>query len=177
MPYRKQGSSKKGDTLLTVAAATEITENGRIGRIRLQKVKDKSRQELKPFVLNNTEPGTIVVTDGNTSYGELKDREHFVKNLSAPGSLPAHIELPGIHRALSNCKTLFLGVYHGCRDKHLNSYLNEFEFRWNRRRHFKSNVNTLIQLCIEHQPVSYKDIVKDTMAWKRQHRHRIYRLV
>ena len=48
--------------------------------------------------------------------------------------MAAHIVLPWIHRVFSNLKTWALGVYHSLRRKHLQSYLDEFVFRFNRRR-------------------------------------------
>ena len=177
IPFRKFNSTKKGDSLITVAVAAEVIDKNKIGRVRLQRVKDKSRAELRPFILNNTEPETTVVTDGNVSYGDLGDRLHFVKNLSDPMSLPAHIELPGVHRVISLCKRLLLGVFHGCREKHIDSYLQEFEYRWNRRRHYATIIDTLMQLCVEFDPVTYRDIVGDTTEWKQQNRQRIYKLV
>ena len=177
IPFHQKNSKSKGDSLITVAVAAEKIEKNKIGRIRLQRVKDKSRSELKPFILANTEPGTEVITDANPSYGKLEGRTHIVKNLSAPGALPAHIELPAVHRAIGHIKRLMLGVYHGPRDKHINSYLREFEFRWNRRRHYSSIVGTLMRLCTMYDPVTYREIVGDTSTWKRENRHRIYKLV
>ena len=177
LPFRKSESITKGDSLITVAVATEVIDKNKIGRVRLQMVKDKSRAELRPFILNNTAPGTIVITDGNTSYGDLGERIHYVKNLSDPMALPAHIELPGVHRVISQCKRLFLGVFHGCREKHINSYLQEFEYRWNRRRHYATIIDNLMQLCAKLDPITYRSIVGDTTEWKRQNRQRIYKLV
>ena len=177
LPFRRKNSKSRGDSLITVAVAAERIENKKIGRIRLQKVKDKSRAELKTFILANTEPGTEVITDANPSYGNLEDRIHIVKNLSAPDALPANLELPAVHRTIALIKRLMLGVFHGSRDKHIDSYLKEFEFRWNRRRHYSSIVETLMRLCISYDPVTYREIVGDTSTWKRENRQRIYKLV
>ena len=48
--------------------------------------------------------------------------------------MAAHVVMPAIHRVFSNLKTWGLGVYHGLRRKHLKAYLDEFTFRFNRRR-------------------------------------------
>ena len=176
-PFRRKDSKRKGDSQIPVVFAIEILESRNSGRIRLQKVKDKSSDELRTFVLNNTEPGTTVITDANPSYGNLENRNHVVKNLSAPAALSPEIELPKVHRAIALCKLKLLGVYHGCREKHFEKYLKEFEFRWNRRRQKATIFKTLVQLCVEYDPVTYRDIVGDTSAWKRENRQRIYQLV
>ena len=177
LPFRQKNIKGKGDSLITIAVAAEKIDEKSIGRVRLQRVKDKSRGELRSFILANTKPGTEVITDANSSYGNLEGRTHIVKNLSAPGALPAHIELPAVHRAIALLKRLMLGVFHGARDKHIDRYLNEFEFRWNRRRHYSSIVETLMRLCVVYDPVTYREIVGDTSTWKRENRQRIYKLV
>lgn len=63
------------------------------------------------------------------------------------------------------------------REKHLDAYLNEIEFRWNRRRHFQTNLDTLLGLGVRHRPITYRDIVGDTSEWKVLHRKEIYRAV
>jgi hypothetical protein len=45
------------------------------------------------------------------------------------GAMAAHVVLPWVHRVISNLKTWALGVYHGLRCPHLQSYLDEFVFR------------------------------------------------
>lgn len=183
IPYRKSsdpvtsGRGKRSAGLLTVVGAVEKKSGGRFGRIRLKKIGRKTREELKRFVLDNTVPGTDVITDGNPAYDDLEGRNHFVKNLSAKNALPAHIEIPGIHRVFSNMKRFGMGVYHGFREKHLDADLNEIEFRWNRRRHCQTNLDTLLGLGVRHRYVTYRDIVGDTSDWKKLHREDIYRAV
>ena len=73
-----------------------------------------------------------------------------------PGPAPV---LPWVHRVFSNLKTWALGVYHGLRRKHIQAYLNEFTFRYNRRttRHtaFKSLLGGGLQL----KPATYKMLI------------------
>lgn len=183
IPYRKSsdpvayGRGKRSAGLLSVVGAVEAKSGGKFGRIRLKMIGRNTREELKQFVLENTVPGANVVTDGNPAYDDLDGRNHFVKNLSAKNALPAHIQLPGIHRVFSNMKRFGMGVYHGFREKHLDAYLNEIEFRWNRRRHFQTNLDTLLGLGVRHRPVTYREIVGDTSEWKKLHRDDIYRAV
>ena len=60
--------------------------------------------------------------------------------------MAAHIVLPWIHRVFSNLKTWALGVYHGLRRKHLQSYLDEFVFRFNRRRTRNAAFRSLLSI-------------------------------
>jgi hypothetical protein len=71
------------------------------------------------------------------------------------GPMAAHIVLPGIHRLFSNLKTWGLGVYHGLRRKHLQAYLDEFTFRFNRRKSWHAAFATLLGIAAGHEPAPY----------------------
>ena len=75
-----------------------------------------------------------MLTDAFSSYQGMQGRTHLPKTV---GVMAAHVLLPWIHRVFANLKRLALGVYHGFRRAHLQAYLDEFVFRWNRRRHLR----------------------------------------
>jgi hypothetical protein len=94
-------------------------------------------------VADNTVGGSTILTDGFSAYPGLRNRNHMPKVV---GTMAAHSLLPWIHRVFSNLKRLALGVYHGFRKKHIQAYLDEFVFRWNRRRHYRSAFDVTVQL-------------------------------
>jgi hypothetical protein len=59
----------------------------------------------------------------------------------------------------ANLKRLALGVYHGFRRKHIQAYLDEFVFRWNRRRHFRSAFDTLMGIGLRTGPMDYGQLI------------------
>ena len=73
--------------------------------------------------------------------------------------MAGHIVLPWIHRVLALMKRWGLGTYHGLRRKHIDTYLNEFVFRYNRRFYRHVSFETLLELASHHHPSSYWDIV------------------
>jgi len=75
------------------------------------------------------------------------------------GAMAAHIVLPWNHRVFSNRKTWALGVYHGLRKKHLQAYLDEFVFRFNRRRTRHAAFRTLLGIGLLTGPVTYKMLI------------------
>src|SRR3954466_7705245 len=115
---------------LLVAGAVEIVGKGP-GRVRLVVIADYSAVTLNAFVAGNVASGSTVVSDGWAGYKRLKDVKHDPKVV---GDAPAHLVLPWIHRVFANAKRWALGVYHGLRRQHLQTYLDEFVFRSNRRR-------------------------------------------
>lgn len=170
-----QGKSTVGK--LFVVGAVERLEGRKAGRIRLSRIKENNAEHLHPFVLANTAPGCLLRTDANRSYAGIPDRIWLPRNLSARNELPAHIHFERVHRAFSNLKRLGMGVYHGYREKHLDAYLHEFEFRWNRRRHFQTALDTLLGIGQSLSRVTYRDIVGDTSDWRRAHYNQILAMV
>jgi hypothetical protein len=73
--------------------------------------------------------------------------------------MAAHIVLPWVHRIFSNLKVWALGVYHGLRRKHLQSYLDEFVFRFNRRHTRHAAFRSLLGIAAAHRPLPYNILI------------------
>ena len=132
--------------------------NTRSGRLRLAMITSNSAASIEAFVRANVKPGTTLITDGHASYpGLAGDFRHDPRIV---GAMAANIVLPWIHRAFSLMKRWALGTYHGLRRKHVDTYLNEFVFRYNRRFYRHVSFDTLLGLAAHHEPASYWDIVQ-----------------
>ena len=129
----------------------------RSGRIRLAMIADNSAASIEAFVNANVKRGATLLTDGHKSYPCLTGYRHDPRVV---GKMAAHIVLPWIHRAFSLMRRWSLGTYHGLRRKHVDTYLNEFVFRYNRRYYRHVSFETLLGLAADKQPASYWDIVK-----------------
>jgi transposase-like protein/Zn ribbon nucleic-acid-binding protein len=121
-----------------VGVAAQMDGKG-TGRIRLQKISDRSGQVLQKFVEQHVAPGSTIVTDGLKSYCGVEDAGYIHKPMKKPyfwegKDGDADELLPRVHRVASILKRWYYGTYHGRIDpKHLDTYLNEFTFRFNRR--------------------------------------------
>jgi transposase-like protein len=103
----------------------------RAGRVRMTVIPDAGADTLVPWVVANVEPGTIVYTDGWKSYGGLVDRGYDHRPFVKKGK---EQPLPMIHLIISNVKRWLLGTHKGAvQPQHLQAYLNEYTFRFNRR--------------------------------------------
>jgi predicted RNA-binding Zn-ribbon protein involved in translation (DUF1610 family) len=129
----------------------------RSGRIRLAMIADNSAASIEAFVRANVKRGATLLTDGHASYPRLIDYRHDPRIV---GTMAGHVVLPWIHRAFSLMKRWGLGTYHGLRRTHVDTYLNEFVFRYNRRFHRHVSFEALLGLAAHHAPASYWDIVK-----------------
>jgi hypothetical protein len=115
------------------SASSPEVEDGSLGpgRVRLSQVPDYSAASLHAFLAANLAPGATAKTDGWSGYPGAAGVAH---DPHVVGKMAAHIVLPWVHRIFANLKVWALGVYHGLRRKYLQSYLDEFVFRFNRRR-------------------------------------------
>src|SRR6266699_3452931 len=77
-------------------------------------------------------PGTVILTDDYPSYVNLS-RLGYTHDPKTVGLMAAHVVLPWVHRVFALLKRWGLGVYHGLRRKHIQTYLDEYCFRFNRR--------------------------------------------
>ena len=128
----------------------------RSGRVRLAMIADNSAASIEAFVRANVKRGTTLITDGHASYAGLTD---YRQDPRVVGKMAGHVVLPWVHRVFALLKRWSLGTYHGLRRRHLNTYLNEFAFRYNRRFHRHVSFETLLGLAAQHEPASYRDIV------------------
>jgi transposase-like protein len=153
-----RGRKKERKALIVVAAQ----ENGRaIGRIRMRQIPDASGDSLLPFVQEAIEPGSVVHTDGWLGYQGLA-AQGFVHEITLIKGGDASELLPRVHRVVSLLKRWLLGTHQGAVSrKHLDYYLDEFTFRFNRRtsRHRGKLFYRLIQQAVAVDPVPYKTLV------------------
>jgi transposase-like protein len=126
------------------------------GRIRLAMIADNSAASIEAFVRTNVKRGTTLLTDGHASYPGLTDYRHDPRVV---GKMAAQVVLPWVHRVFSLVKRWGLGTYHGLRRKHVDTYLNEFVFRYNRRFYRHASFETILGLASHHEPASYWDII------------------
>ena len=149
------GGGRSGQGKLQVAAAVEIQGKGP-GRVRLAVIENASATSLRSFLKLSVAPGATLKTDGWSGYIGTPDVNH---EPHVVGPMAAHVVLPWVHRIFSNLKTWALGVYHGLRKQHLQAYLDEFVFRFNRRRTPHAAFRTLLGIAVAIKPANYKMLI------------------
>jgi transposase-like protein len=132
---KHDGHAGRGTRKCIVVIAVELREPKGFGRVRMRHVPDASGDSLVPFVCEVVTPGGVVLTDGWDGYkglSKLGYRRH--KTVLSASREPAHVCMPGVHRVASLLKRWIQGTHQGSADPaHLQSYLEEFTFRFNRR--------------------------------------------
>ncbi len=129
------GKRGRGTAKSIVVIAVEVLDTKGFGRVRMKHVPDASGANLVPFVCDAVARGSTVHTDGWGGYHDLP-KHGFArqKTVLASSDNPAHVSIPGVHRVASLLKRWILGTHQGSvTPDHLQSYLEEFTFRFNRR--------------------------------------------
>jgi len=157
----QRGRGAAGKTIVVIAV--EVHDPKGFGRIRMKRVPDASGDSLVPFVRESIEPGSVVLTDAWGGYNAVPKLGYtrIQTNLSDSGD-PAHVVLPGVHRIASLLKRWLLGTHQGAVSaKHLDYYLDEYTFRFNRRtsRSRGKLFYRLVQQAAAVQVVPYQGLV------------------
>lgn len=162
----KRGRGAEGKALIMVVAEVN---GSRIGRIRLLQIPDASANSLEYAVRQTVEEGSEVHTDDWNGYIHLNriGYKHTVvrKNADVGDNL-----LPFCHRTVALLKRWLLGTLQGAvSHAHLDYYLDEFTFRFNRRtsRHRGKLFYRLLQQTMVIEPAPLKSMIKNARGKKR----------
>ncbi len=144
----------------TVLAAAEVLPKG-IGRCRLVVMADQTAESMRAAIRSSIELGSTLRTD---AFGALaKAAEGYVHQrvtVSRSG-VPAHLHFPAVSRVQAQSQRWLLGTLQGAVEPgHLQGYLGEFEFRFNRRHARKPGLlfYRLLEQAVATGPVGYRDI-------------------
>jgi transposase-like protein len=157
----RRGRQTEKKALIVVAAQ----EDGKgIGRIRMRMIPDASAESLIPFVQESIEAGSTVHTDAWLGYVPLESRGyvHRVSFLRGNKKSPSEL-MPRVHRVVSLLKRWLLGTHQGAVSHvHLEYYLDEFTFRFNRRTSASRGklFFRLAQQAVLQEPIPYRSIVE-----------------
>ena len=152
----KSGRGAEGKVI--VVGAVDI-RGKYANRVRLKVIPDVTGKTLTDFIQFNVEEGSTVKTDEWVSYSKLETGGY--RHIVTP-------ELIHIHRVFSNLKMWLIGTHHGVSPQHLQAYLNEFCFRFNRRKTPMAAFQTVLGLVKERLGPTYKGlygVAKGRKAW------------
>ncbi len=152
---RQQGNKK------LVVVAVEVRGAG-CGRVRMQVIDDASAQTLSGFVTASITAGARVHTDGWSGYQPLPrlgyDHQPRSQRAHRLTSTDHDEILPRVHRVIGNLKSWLQGTHRGVSGEHLQVYLDEYTFRFNRRRTPMAAFQTLLGLGSQQTPTTYHEI-------------------
>ena len=163
------GKRGRGSLKCLVVVAVELREPKGFGRLRMRHVPDASGGSLVPFVCDVVVPDALVHTDGWGGYNDLaKQGYSHQRSVLSSSDDPAHVSMPGVHRVVSLLKRWIQGTHQGSlAAAHLQSYLEEFTFRFNRRTSRSRGLvfHRLLEQTVATGPVTEADLI-DGYDWR-----------
>jgi len=146
----KPGKRGRGALGKCIVIGAVDTKGKYANRIRFRVILNVSSSTLTNFVKANVEKASTVITDDWQGYSGLTrlGYNHIIQ-----------LKLPHIHRAFSNLKTWILGTHHGAiKPQHLQAYLNEYVFRFNRRKTPMAAFQIVLGLSSQRLGPTYKGL-------------------
>jgi len=152
-----------------VVGAVEV-QDLRLGRIHLSVVPDHSATSLRAFLTAHLAPSAtakIGQWSGDTLVPRTNQDPHVTSVTDATK------DLHWIHHVFSQLEVWALSVHHGLRRHHLQTYLDEFAFRFNHRRVRETAFLSLLGVAAAHRPLLYDLLVsREAAARAAQHQLR-----
>jgi transposase-like protein len=154
----KAGRGAKGKNL--VAAAVEVDpETEAMGRAYLKKIPTHSMKELSSFINSRVAKGTKIKTDGLPSYNFLEIEYDHVTTKAKDIENKREL-LPKVHIVIANFKTWMRGTFNRYPDKHIQRYIDEYIFRFNRRWNLDHIFDKLLNRCILRTTITFAELTK-----------------
>jgi transposase-like protein len=155
-----RGRGAEGKNLVMVAV--EGASGQKLGRVRLRCIETITQQAAESFITDYVDLGSHLVTDGLNAY-DCMDSLGYVhsRNVISSGGEEALAQLDHVHLVISLVKRWLDGTHHGAvKPSHLQAYLDEFAFRFNRRLsgHRGMLFYRLMQQAVTARPPSIKDL-------------------
>jgi hypothetical protein len=137
----------------------KVLKHALAGRIRLQKLPNKTAVRIDQFVQDCIAPGATIISDDGTEFTNLTKLGYAHQPVPMRGDRDKMDRtLPMVSLITANLKTWIDGTFHGVRKKHLQAYLDEFMFRFNRRFYRSVSFRSLLDLGTLTNGVTYREV-------------------
>jgi transposase-like protein len=153
------GKRGRGTDKTPVLAAVSLSEAGKPKYARMEVAERADSSTAEAFTDNNVLKGSKIHTDGLNIYNSLAEKGYLLKQVKYdPEKQPEHLHW--LHIIVSNAEAFIAGTYHGLDKKHLQSYLNEFCYRFNRR-HLESFLfSKLVFACASSSKITFPELIR-----------------
>ena len=156
---RGRGTDNKS---LVVIGVELLDGKNQMGRIRMQVIPDASGESLVGFIEANVMKGSTIITDGWSGYSPVSKKGFFHSVVDKHDAEDEKNLMPHVHMIASLLKRWLMGTHQGAvQEMHLQAYLDEYVFRFNRRKSAKRGLlfYRLIESAMQIPPTTYKQLV------------------
>jgi transposase-like protein len=159
---RGRGSENKRIVAVAVEERTKMIDDEPTivaGRACLEVIANASGDELaNNFIETSIHTGSTIKTDGWSGYSPI-DPKKYIHDPKAVCEDPDREHIKLAHRIISNVKNWLQGIFHGAVGRHLQRYLREFTYRFNRRNKIETIFARVVRNLLLGKPVLYKCLV------------------
>lgn len=153
------GKRGRGTDKSVVLVGLSLNDKGHPQYAKMQVVSDVKSETIASFAEENIEQGATIASDGFSSYKILAEKGFVHEGkLCDPVSDPEHLKW--LHTIISNAKAFIMGTYHGLGERHLQYYLDEFCYRFNRRKFTLQHFDRTLFACIFAPKLSYAELTR-----------------
>ena len=153
-----EGKRGRGSGRAKVIVAVSTTaDKEHPGFVKMKTVEHFDTNTVSMFVKENLEPECTVQTDGLNIYNALESSVRLHERYPIIGGA---IPLPWVHTIISNAKAFIIGTYHGLGPDHLQTYLNEYCYRFNRRFWEDQLFNRMLAACSDCETITYGELTQ-----------------
>ncbi|WP_051314589.1 IS1595 family transposase [Alteribacter aurantiacus] len=154
---KKGGKRGRGTDKTMVLAAVSLTDDGKPNFAKMEVIPDAKSTTLVNFAYREIAPGTEIRSDAHRSYPKLSESGyHHVAHVFDQNKRPEHLKW--LHVIVGNAKKMVTSTFHGLGTKHLQRYLNEFCYRFNRRRFKGEGFGRLLRLCVNSPTIIRREL-------------------
>lgn len=156
----KEDGDKRGRGSSKIPVIVEASTNGKgMGYARMTVVDHVDGKIVKEVVKADIKEDQVVKTDGFSTYNVVKEEGHDHQREIVKGKKAIEV-LKWTHILISNAKTFILGTFHGVDKKHLQAYLDEFCYRFNRRWSENQLFDRLVTACVTSRGIGYSELTQ-----------------
>jgi transposase-like protein len=156
---RKGSKRGRGTDKTVVLVGLSLNQKGKPMFVKMSAVENVKGETINQFAKDNIKKGSFIKSDGFKSYNKLcgEGYSHEGKEFN-PIDDPEHLKW--LHIVVSNAKAFILGTYHGLDSLHIQNYLDEFCFRFNRKFFSTQLFNRVVNTCVSSSPISYYELTR-----------------
>jgi transposase-like protein len=153
-----EGRRGRGTRRAKALVALGLTADGKPRFVKIRITKRLDARSVKTLVNAGITPGATIRTDGLSIYNSLHELGFAHEATVAPGKSEGDV-LYWTHIVISNAKAFILGTFHGLREMHIQRYLDEFCYRFNRRHHETETFDRLLFACASAPPTTLAELI------------------
>jgi hypothetical protein len=146
-PEEQKRGRSKGEKRLVVVALEKVKDG--VGRAYAQVIESASSEDFKPFFNDYIKMDAEVITDEWKGYLPLK--KEYINLRQIPSNDGKNF--PDMHIHIMNLKGWLRGIHHHCSKEHLQGYLDEYHYRYNRRNSMNTMFDLLVTKMVENKPI------------------------